>query len=440
MYQVIAGGEKIMNKKEPNRMIILIALAMSTFATGGVYAWSVLSGPLAEAHGWDYGAVTLAYSILLLMLSVAAIPGGKALDVFGAKKTIAAAGVLWAAGWFLTGFVSDLWMLYVTIGIIAPIGSGFCYGPCITVANRWFPDKPGLASGVTVGATGLASLFLAPFASKILTASGVPAAFRALGILFAVIMVVPVLLFVRDPEKKSPAGAAEGRKKDPADTVIAESSKDTVGEKASAASEKEKTPVIEKDWRGMLRDPRFYFLWLIFLGGSVSGLMLISHASAIGQTVAGITPSQAALLVGIMAVVNFLGRIGMGSLSDKIGQFPGVVLCLAVSTVDMILMSRASSFPVFIASLIILCVCFGGTLSIFPGIVYRTFGMKNGGMNYGIIFTAYGIAAFIGPLSATKVVQRTGTYAPAFVIAGIFAAISLILTLLFIRLYDQKAA
>ena len=180
-------------------------------------------------------------------------------------------------------------------------------------------------------------------------------------------------------------------------------------------------------WKEMFGDRRFYLIWLAFLGGCVSGLMLIGHASTIGKEVAGISSGEAALLVGIMAVANFLGRMLMGALSDKIGRYQTILISLAASTVGMVVLSRAKGFFIFVTALILLCVCFGGVLSVFPNIVSENFGLKNMGINYGIVFTAYGIAALIGPMTASAVKDASGSYNMAFIIAGVFAAAAFIL-------------
>lgn len=388
--------------KHKNRYIILAALFINAFCVGGIYAWSVFSGSLAEFRNWDYAQVTLAYSLMSLLISVFGIAGGKILDRFGPKRMMLAASVLWGCGWFLTGCVTEIWQLYIVFSVIAAFGSGLAYNPSLTTAVRWFQDKRGMASGLITGGCGLASLIIAPVANMLLEEYNVSMAFRIIGIAFFVLMFCASLL-VETPNTES-------------------ASKGLNNKRENKGNEK-----FDKDWRGMLRDKRFYLLWFAFLGGCVSGLMMIGHASTIGQEIAEITSAQAALLVGIMAVANFCGRIMMGTVSDHMGRYQTVMVCMLISAVDMVIMSRASGFVIFVAALIILCVCFGGVLSIFPNLVSDNFGLANMGMNYGIVFTAYGIAAVVGPMTASAVKNMYGSYNFAFVIAGMFATIALIL-------------
>lgn len=389
-------------QKQRNRSVILSALFVNAFCCGGVYAWSVFSGALAEYRNWDYGQVTLAYSLMSLMLSIFGIAGGKILDSFGPKRLMLAASVMWGGGWFLTGCVGRIWQLYLVFGVMAAVGSGLAYNPSITTAVRWYPDKKGFASGLITGATGLSSLVVAPLANMLLERYNVSMAFRIVGTVFLVLMFCASLLADTPKAGWTPKGY------------------ETEGPASSATSS-------DMGWRKMLRDRRFYLIWLAFLGGCVSGLMLIGHAATIGKEIAGISSAQAALLVGIMAVANFLGRMMMGALSDRIGRYQTIMLSLAVSTGGMIALSQAKGFAVFVSALILLCVCFGGVLAVFPNIVSENFGLKNMGINYGIVFTAYGIAALIGPVTATLVKRASGSYNTAFIIAGVFAASAFIL-------------
>ena len=314
-----------------------------------------------------------------------------------------AASVMWGGGWFLTGCVGQLWQLYLVFGIMAAVGSGLAYNPSITTAVRWYPDKKGFASGLITGATGLSSLVVAPVANMLLERYDVSVAFRIVGAAFLLLMFCASLLTDTPEPGWVPGGCDAGGK----------------ASNTGAAN--------DLTWKEMFGDRRFYLIWLAFLGGCVSGLMLIGHASTIGKEVAGISSGEAALLVGIMAVANFLGRMLMGALSDKIGRYQTILISLAASTVGMVVLSRAKGFGIFVTALILLCVCFGGVLSVFPNIVSENFGLKNMGINYGIVFTAYGIAALIGPMTASAVKDASGSYNMAFIIAGVFAAAAFIL-------------
>ena len=374
-------------KKQKNRWIMLFCICCNTFCFGGVYAWSAFSGELANYMGWDYSKVTVAYSIMLMCVALMGLVGGMLLQRFGARKLMIAAGIMWGLGWFATGMAGSIIMLYASFGILAGCASGFGYNPGVVTAVSWFPDKKGFASGMAVGTCGMASLIVAPLANFLLTRFNVMTAFRLVGGMFLVVSLATSWYIDGPPAGWKPEGYTPAA--------------------AQAASE-------GKTWREMLKDPRCYLLWATLLCASVAGLMLIGHASRIGQEVAGITAAQAALLVGIMAVANFVGRLALGSLSDVLGRHKVVI-----GVMDMVFLSSVSTFPAFVAAIVITGVCFGGTLATFSALSSDTFGAKYNGINYSIIFTGYGIASIVGPNVATAIKSSTGNYSGAFIFAAV---------------------
>lgn len=307
---------------------------------------------------------------------------------------------MWGLGWFITGFATNIFMLYISFGILAGCASGFGYNPGVVTAVSWFPDRKGFASGMAVGVCGMASLIVAPLANFLLTKFNVLTAFRLVGGFFLLISVA-TSWYIDGPE---PGWKPEGYKA-PASVTGSEG----------------------KTWREMLRDPRCYLLWGTLLCASVAGLMLIGHASKIGQEVAGITAAQAALLVGIMAVANFAGRLVLGSLSDVLGRHQIVIGVMLLCALDMVFLSRVTGFGGFVAAIVIAGVCFGGTLAVFSALSSDTFGPKYNGINYSIIFTGYGIASIVGPNVATAIQTSSGSYSGAFLFAAVCSILAAVL-------------
>ncbi len=384
-------------KKIKNRWAVLFCICCNTFCFGGVYAWSAFSGELADFMGWDYGKVTLAYSVMLMTIAIMGLVGGMLLQRFGARRLMIAAGIMWGIGWFLTGRASSLVMLYGCFGIMAGCASGFGYNPGVVTAVSWFPDKKGFASGMAVGICGMASLIVAPLANFLLTKFDVMTAFQIIGGCFLLISLSTSWYIDGPPEGWMPKGYKPAAK--------------------AAAGE-------GKNWREVLKDPRCYLLWATLLCASVAGLMLTGHASKIGQEVAGITAAQAALLVGIMAVANFAGRLVLGTLSDMVGRHQVVIGVMLLCALDMVFLSRVSSFGGFVTAIVLTGVCFGGTLATFSALSSDTFGAKYNGINYSIIFTGYGIASIVGPNVATSIKAGTGSYSGAFIFAAVCSLIA----------------
>lgn len=385
--------------KQKNRWAMLACICANTFCFGGVYAWSAFSSELATQMGCDYSQVTIAYSIMLTAIAAMGLVGGILLQRFGARKLIRIAGIMWGMGWLLTGFSTSLPMLYLSFGLLAGSASGFGYTPCVVTAVSWFPDKKGFASGMAVGICGMASLIVAPLANALLTRFDALTAFRIVGGLFLVISLA-TSWYIDSPSVAKGAGS---------------------GAAPAQAG---------KNWREMLRDPRGVLLWATMLFASVAGLTLIGHASKIGQEVAGITAAQAALLVGIMAVANFLGRLVLGSLSDVVGRHQVVIGVMVACALDMLFLSKVHSFMGFVTAIVIAGVCFGGTLATFSALTSDTFGPQYNGLNYSIIFTGYGIAAIVGPNVATAIKGSTGSYSGAFLFAAGCSVLAAVLCIL----------
>ena len=343
-------------KKIKNRWAVLFCICCNTFCFGGVYAWSAFSGELAEFMGWDYGKVTLAYSVMLMTIAIMGLVGGMLLQRFGARKLMIVAGIMWGIGWFLTGRATSLVMLYGCFGIMA-------------------------GSGMAVGICGMASLIVAPLANFLLTKFDVMTAFQMIGGLFLLISLSTSWYIDGPPENWKPEGYEP---------------------KVKAAAGGGKT------WREVLKDPRCYLLWATLLCASVAGL----------------TAAQAALLVGIMAVANFVGRLVLGTLSDTVGRHQVVIGVMLLCALDMVFLANVSSFGGFVAAIVITGGCFGGTLATFSALSSDTFGPKYNGINYSIIFTGYGIASIVGPNMATSIKASTGSYSGAFIFAAVCSLIA----------------
>ena len=380
--------------KVKNRAALLAVICLNEFCFGGPYAWSVFSGPLAEHMGWQYSSVTFAYSLMLMVVAITGVVGGVILDRFGPRVLLVSSGLAWGVGWFLTGSATSVPMLYLSFGVLCGTASGLFYNPGIVTGVRWFPDRKGFASGLVGGVVGAAALVIAPAANYLLARYDVMTAFKIVGGVFFVIAAATTWFITNPPKGWQPAGYTPPQ--------------------VTAASPEG----LDKTWRQMLRDKRFYLIWLALLGSSVAGLMMTGHAASIGKTLAGITPAQAALLVGVLAAANFTGRFTCGSLTDKFGEYRILEIVLVVSALNTLLLANARSFFTFLVAIVVVGLCFGGGIAIFPTIASNAFGLKNMGLNYGITFTAYGIAAIVGPMVAARFLELSGSYTPAFVFAG----------------------
>lgn len=402
-WKVVAGG-------------VLINLML-----GVTYTWSVFAGPLIEKYGWSQTEVQLAFSVMLAAFALSMIPAGMLIDRRGPRAVALAGGLLLAAGFVATGlFASTPLLLYVTYGLVAGAGVGLAYGTPISAGMKWFEKGKGLVSGIIVFGFGFGSLLLAPLAKELIVTQGIQQAFLLLGVVFAAVIGIGAML-LRNPPECKPAAPAKGF-----------------------------------DAFGILKKREFWLLWAMFALSSAAGLMVIGNLATFAKLsftsthgmAADSAFSLAALAVGVLAVFNGAGRIFAGWLSDRIGRSKTMLLFFgvqAIAVASIVLAGSLSPWLLF-AVMCVVGLCFGANFSLFPAATADYFGTSNSGVNYGLVFTAYGVGGIVGPqlmammLDASK--AATGAlsvqaYGTPFLIAGAMVAVAALLSL---RIDAQKAA
>jgi len=178
----------------------------------------------------------------------------------------------------------------------------------------------------------------------------------------------------------------------------------------------------------MIATPQFWLMWFMYGFGSVAGLMIIGHMAIIAKMQAGI--AWGFVFVSILAIFNAGGRIIGGFLSDKIGRTQTLLLMFAVQAVNMLCFSSYKTVGMLIVGIAFAGIAYGSLLAIFPPITFDFFGLKNGGVNYGCLFTSWGIAGVVGPIMAGRIVDLTKSYNQAYLAAAGMLVVSIILVLL----------
>jgi len=183
--------------------------------------------------------------------------------------------------------------------------------------------------------------------------------------------------------------------------------------------EKDSPRVEDRNWKEMMSTPAFYVLAVIFVVGTMSGMMVVGHASPIAQDILKIPPESAGLVVGFLALGMVLGKIIWGAVSDKIGRFPVFLILFVFAGLSMFMMSKTTENVLFILAMSSVGLCYGGFLSLIAPVTADTFGQKHLGINFGIMFLAIAVAAYLGPMLAAIVTEaNNGDYTRAFVIGG----------------------
>jgi len=380
-------------------------------ALGTLYAWSVFGKQFTEAidkggFGWSKTAAAMPYSIAIGVFALMMIPAGRLQDKLGPGIIATIGAILMAAGMIVTSLSTpgNALPAIIGFGILAGAGIGFGYASATPAAVKWFPpEKKGLIAGIVVAGFGLASVYVAPVSQYLLGSYGVGKSFLILGIAFGIVTLI-ITRFIKNPP--SPVAA----KPNPAQA------------KAAPASQNDYT------WTEMMKTPTFYLLWLEFTCGALAGLMIIGHLAKIVAVQSNNTIKLGFIFVALLAVFNAGGRVLAGALSDKIGRIRTIFIVSVGQAIIMFLFSGASTITGFVVGSAIIGICYGSCLSLFPSACGDYWGTKNLGLNYGILFTAYGVGGIFGPILAGRIADSTGNYSMAYTIAAGLMILAAVLT------------
>lgn len=366
-------------------------------ALGILYTWSLFKGAIEKEFGWRGSQLNDPYALCCLVFAFAMIFAGRFQDRAGPRITASIGGLLVAAGFVLASTSNSYGVWMLGFGVLVGLGLGFGYSSATPPALKWFPpSKTGLIAGLVVAGFGLAPVYLAPVSQYLLGHYHLKSSMLILGVAFGVI-VCGLAQLLRNP----PAGFVAGPKPQP-------------GGVPQAAA-------VHATPREILRQPTFWLLWVIYFIGSGAGLMVIGSLSGMAKKSMG---DRAFVAVAVMAVGNAGGRIVAGLLSDKIGRRWTLCLVLIFQSLLMFIaisVTASEGTPpvliVLVASLI--GFNYGANLSLFPSFTKDLWGLKSFGMNYGVLFTAWGMGGLVLPrLQQTMTAQGGGSYQSSFMTAG----------------------
>ena len=371
-------------------------------ALGILYAWSIFKSAIEKDFGWDPARLNDPYAVCCLVFSFVMILGGRCQDRFGPKWTAVLGGVLVAAGLGISSQSSDYLVWVLGFGVLAGIGIGFGYSAATPPALKWFPaSMTGKVAGVVVAGFGLAPLYIAPLTDLLLKKGGVGFATLFYS-LFFLISVCGLAMLLKNPEEKA-----------------------VVAGKNSPALQVSVQPLVlfvRKD---------FYLLWMIYFIASGAGLMVISSINGMAKKSMG---EMAFLAVVVLALGNASGRVVAGFVSDKVGRkatLLGVTILQAICMLLAVPVTETLSFPIL---LVLLATAigfhYGANLCLFPAFAKDLYGLKNFGVNYGILFTAWGAGGFVLSRLQQMLKASSGNFRSSFLVAAAFLVVGALLTLL----------
>ncbi len=392
--------------------VVTFAAIGINLALGILYSWSVISKAIPKDWGWSESDKSLPYAAACLVFSLMMVPAGRLQDKIGPRIVATIGGVLVGLGMILASTSTGLLMFILGFGVLAGTGFGFGYASSTPPAVKWFPkEKVGLIAGLVVSGFGLASVYIAPLTDYLTKPEhlGVSKTMLVLGIAFLLVVTLLSQLLKAPPPGYNPnAKAGAGS--------------------AAAAPADDYTP------GEVLRTPQFYVLWFMYACGAGAGLMVIGKLAAIAKTQASL--DLGFVLVAALAIGNGAGRIGSGILSDRIGRKQTLLIVFLVQTVMIFLLSRATAGTA-LANPGVLCVLsalvganYGANLAIFPSVTKDFYGLKNFGVNYGLVFTAWGCGGFVLAFAAGKAYDIYKTFAIAYYGSMVLLVVAAALTFL----------
>jgi OFA family oxalate/formate antiporter-like MFS transporter len=366
-------------------------------ALGVLYSWSVISKEIPAEWNWSETSRSWPYTIACLVFALMMVPAGKLQDKFGPRIVASLGGILTGLGLMLASQFTTLGMFILGFGILAGTGIGFGYASATPPAVKWFPPaKTGMIAGIVVSGFGLASVYIAPLAKYLIKAVGVQSTLMILGIAFLILVTLLAQMLVNPPPQ--PAGA-----------------------KAAAA-------VPAKDYSAgeMLKTSPFYLLWLMYAFNAGAGLMVIGKLAKLVEVQAGFKAGF--ILVALLAIGNAGGRLLAGTLSDKYGRTRILQAFTLFQAALMFLTPFINN--TFILVLFSMCIGmnYGSNLALFPSITKDFFGLKNFGVNYGLVFTAWGVGSIMA-LLAGKIYDLYQSFEYALYLAGALLLVTIVLSL-----------
>jgi MFS transporter, OFA family, oxalate/formate antiporter len=386
-------------------------------ALGVLYAWSIFKGAIKAsiekggpgAFHWDLASINDPYAVCCLTFAFAMILAGRCQDRIGPARTALIGGILVGSGFSLMAFSNSYIAWVLGFGILAGAGFGFGYSAATPPALKWFsPAKTGLIAGIVVAGFGLAPVYIAPLSSWLIGAFGIQKSMLFLGAGFTALVCGLSFVLANPPQGYVPAEPS-----DPGPVA-----------KLNAAK-----PVVNANVSEMLRNYKFYVLWVTFFIGAGAGLMVIGSVAGLAKHSMG---SMAFVAVAIMALGNAGGRVVSGVLSDKIGRRATLFIMLSLQAVMMfIAMAVVNSNSAVLLVLLATFIGFnyGSNLCLFPSFAKDYWGSKNYGLNYGALFTAWGVGGFVMGKVSEMLNAQPGGLGKSFMLAGVLCVAGAAMTI-----------
>ena len=382
------------------------------------YGWTLFVNPIDAKYHWGRTAIQVAFTIFVLTETWLVPIEGYLVDRFGPKPVVLVGGILVGIAWVMNAYASSLAMLYVAAAI-GGIGAGAVYGTCVGNALKWFPDRRGLAAGLTAAGFGMGSALTIVPIQAIIKSSGYESAFLYFGIGQGV--VVTLLAF----------GLAAPRKGE-------------VPEVAKVLQSRH-----QYTWQEMIKTPVFWVMYLMFVLMAAGGLMATAQLGPIAKdfkiadvpvSILGLTLPALTFALSIDRVLNGVTRPFFGWVSDHIGRENTMFIAFGIEAIGIVALARMGNDPVYFVILTgLVFFAWGEIYSLFPSTCGDSYGSKFAATNAGLLYTAKGTASLLVPLTSV-ITAATGSWHAVFYIAAAMNALAAVLALALLKPMRRRMA
>jgi OFA family oxalate/formate antiporter-like MFS transporter len=388
-------------------IVVLAALSINLIL-GVLYAWGVTGKALVAQWHWSKADAALPFTVSTVAFALTMIVAGRAQDKIGPRYVAMLGGIILGTGLVLASFAKTPLAMVCSFGVIGGIGIGVGYSATTPPSIKWFsPARKGLITGLVVSGVGLAAVYMSPLTDFLIRNYTIPNTFLILGIGTILIVGIMAQLITNPPAGYVPAPV---------------STKATTPRPGATVRR-------DLDWHEMLRTGQFYQLWLMFILSASAGLMIIMHVALIAKDQAHVD-KWGFWLIAILALCNTSGRLVSGFLSDRVGRTNTMILAFVLQALNMFAFRYYTTPELMIFGAAFTGLCYGTIFTLFPAATADFYGVRNLGVNYGLMFTAFGVAGVTGPYSAGRIRDQYGSYHSAFTICAIMLLVGAVLAFL----------
>jgi MFS family permease len=384
-------------------VIVVVAFLMMLLMHGTLNTFGIFFKPLSTYFDWNSALTSGAFSLSISLLGLLAVATGRLTDRFGPRVVLSGCGFFLGLGYLLMSQTSATWQLYLFYGVVIAIGMSGCFVPFISTVARWFVKRRGLMTGVTVAGVGAGTMIIPPLANWLISNHGWRTSYAIMGFVVLAVIILAAQFLRRNPAqmRQLPYGHNE---------IPADSSNLRV----RGFSLKE-----------AMRTRQFRLLCVALLSFSFQLQTIMVHIVPLATEV-GISTTAAANIFIALGALSIVGRIAIGSASDRIGIRSALIICFILVTAALVWLLVAEEMWMFYLFAIVFGLAAGGIAALISPSVAELFGLSSHGVIVGVVVLIMSVGAALGPVLAGGIFDTTGSYDWAFVVCTVVAVIGLV--------------